>query len=186
MIGVLIFMEHPFIIKIENQRFYENQEVELCSHGEIYLNANGTVLTKAGMDEEWGISESALALLRSLWDDYTSNIEFGDGLIVHGCGTTLMINCPISIHWNVKHQNDRVILTDFIKVTTTNPETGSVYYPDLRVDISREEYKNQIVTFALQAKSFFDDGTSKKFIDDYDKEMYQEFWTEYFELLKRV
>ncbi|WP_442599754.1 hypothetical protein [Neobacillus sp. D3-1R] len=179
-------MSQPFMIRIENQRFLENHDEDLCSHGEIYLSVNGTILTKAGIDEEWGISESALALLRTLFTDHQSDIEFGEGLIVHGCGAILMVNCPISIHWTVKHLKNRVILSNFIKVTTTNSETGSIYYPELKVDISWQEYKDQLVSFALEAKDFFQDITTKRFADEYDKEMYEEFWNEYLLLLKRV
>jgi len=176
------------IIKIENQRWLcnDNGEEDLCSHGEIYLNVNGTIITQSGMDEEWGISESALALLRTLDKDYFCDPDNEEGLILHGCGLILMMGCPISIHWTVKHIDDQVILTDFVKVATVNPETGSVHYPELEIKLSRNEYKNQVVSFALHAKKFFDNSKEKRTSDAFDKEMYEEFWNEYNQLLKNT
>ncbi|KFN02697.1 hypothetical protein DJ93_1135 [Bacillus clarus] len=36
---------NPFIIKIENQKWLLGDKGDLCSHGEIYLNVNGTIIT---------------------------------------------------------------------------------------------------------------------------------------------
>ena len=46
----------------------------------LYLNVDGTIITRRGMDEEWGISESALALLRTLDKEYICDIENEEGL----------------------------------------------------------------------------------------------------------
>ncbi|MDQ0861087.1 hypothetical protein [Bacillus sp. V2I10] len=175
---------NPLMIKIENQRWLYNDEKDLCSHGEIILSVNGTIITQSYINEEWGISESALALLRTLDKDYICDPDNEEGLILHGCGTILMMGCPISIHWSVRHIDDQVILSDFVKVTTTNPETGSIYYPGLEIKLSKNEYKNQIVSFALQAKKLFDNSKEKLISDDFDKEMYEDFWGEYNQLLK--
>lgn len=168
-----------FIIKIENQSWLENEEEDLCSHGQIYLSVNGTIITQAGMEEEWGISESALALLRTLDKDYISDVDNKEGLILHGCGTMLMIGCPISIHWTVKHIGDQVVLSDFVKVMTTDPKSGSVYYPGLEIKLSRIEYSKQIIQFAEEVKAFFHTSKEKRFCDEYDEEMYEEFWKEF-------
>lgn len=175
-----------FLIRIENQDWIskECRYQDLCSHGEIYLNVNGTIITQSGMDEQWGISESALALLRTIDQDYISVPKYEEGLILHGCGTILMTNCPISIRWWVRHVGDHVVLSDFLKVETTDPSTGSVYYPDLEVQINKNEYKAQIRAFAQEAKMFFDTFGEKQISDDYDKQMYEEFWDEYNQLLE--
>ncbi|RFU70422.1 hypothetical protein D0469_07495 [Peribacillus saganii] len=177
---------NSFILKIENQRWLTDEDTDVCSHGEIYLNINGTILTQTGIEEEWGISESALALLRTLDRDYTCDPEKEEGLILHGCGLILMMGCPISIHWSVKHKNDKVILSDFVKVTTTNPQTGSVHYPGLVATVSRNEYQNQILSFAQQAKRWFDSSKEKRITDNFDKEMYMDFWSEYNRLIRKA
>lgn len=182
---LLMELSNQFIIKIDNQRWLYNDEEDLCSHGSIYLNVNKTIITQSDIDEEWGISESALALLKTIDKDYICDpYNNEEGLILHGCGAILMMGCPISIHWNVKHIDDLVILSDFVKITTTNPKSGSVHYAGLKVKLSRNEYKKQIVQFALQAKKFFDNSKEKRITYDFDKEMYEEFWNEYKQLLK--
>jgi hypothetical protein len=173
------FVKNHFENKIENQHWLGTAHEDLCSHGELYLNVNGTVITKAGVDEEWGISESALALLRTLDEDYIADPINGEGLILHGCGVLLMVSCPITIHWTVNHMGDKVELSDFVKVESTNPETGSVYYRDLQVTLSRTEFVSKIISFAQQAKRFFDESEEKVILDDFDKTMYDDFWSEY-------
>ncbi|MFB7141268.1 hypothetical protein ACFCYN_16585 [Gottfriedia sp. NPDC056225] len=177
-------MKEHFEIKVSKQNWVCSQEEDLCSHGEIYLNVNGTIITQPGLEEEWGISESALALLRTLNKDYICDPNNEEGLILHGCGTILMNSCPISIHWTVQHLGDQVLLSNFVKVITTNPLTGSIYYRGLQVTISSKEYKELIVSFAIQAKKLFEDSQEKRIDDDFDKEMYKRFWDEFNELLK--
>lgn len=175
-----------FSIRIKNQKWlFENEEEDLCSHGEILLVVNGCSITETGTGDEWGVSESALALLRTIGIDYRSDPDKKYGLLLHGCGTTLMMGCPISIHWTVMHKENRVFLSNFVKITTTDPETGSVYYPNQTVVLDQNEYKRQIVRFAVEAKSFYDTSKSKKFYDDSDKESYELFWEEYNQLLEK-
>lgn len=81
-----------FNFKIETQYWLSNEVEDLCSHGEVHLEVDGTVITQAGRGEEWGISESALALLRTLDADYISHPECEEGLILHGCGTMLCLD----------------------------------------------------------------------------------------------
>lgn len=77
--GEFVIVPQNFIINIENQKWLFNEQEDLCSHGEIYLNVDGTIITQTGMDEEWGISESALALLRTLDKEYICDIENEEG-----------------------------------------------------------------------------------------------------------
>lgn len=179
-------MGKNFEIKILTQHWIDEKfkDEDLCSHGEIYLNVNGVIITQSGLDEEWGISESALALLRTLDKDYICEPVSEEGLIFHGCGAILMMGCPISIHWNVKHCSDEVILSDFVKFTTTNPRIGNIKYKGLKVKLSKKEYIDPIASFALEAKKLFDNSREKIINDDFDKEMYTEFWNEYNYLLK--
>lgn len=172
-------MNQQFDINIVNQHWIGSPREDPCSHGEIYLRVNDTVITQSGIEEDWGLSESALFLLRTIEKEYLSDPINGEGLILHGCGSILMVSCPISIHWTVKHIRDQVELSDFVKVETTNPDTGSKYYPELNVTLSHADYKNKILCFARKAKNFFEESDTKIIVDDHDKEMYQEFWDEF-------
>lgn len=178
-------MNNNFVIKIVNQQWLDEEyaNLDLCSHGEIHLNVGGQIITQPGVNEEWGISESALALLRTIEKDYVIESDYDEGLIYHGCGCILMLGCPISIHWNVKHRDEQVILSDFVKFTTTNPDVGDVRYPGLEVKISKEEYRRQIISFALEAKKLFENSEEKQITDEFDQKIYEDFWEEYNELL---
>lgn len=90
------------------------------------MEVGSTVITQTGIGEEWGISESALALLRTLDSDYVCFPKCEEGLILHGCGALLMSGCPISIHWSVQHKGDEVFLSDFVKFTSTSLIEGKV------------------------------------------------------------
>ncbi|PFK65076.1 hypothetical protein COJ21_24875 [Priestia megaterium] len=173
-------------MKILKQHWIDEQfkDEDLCSHGEIYLSVNGLIITQPRFNEEWGISESALALLRTLDKDYICDPDSEEGLVFHGCGAILMMGCPISIHWSVKHCGDEVLLSDFVKFTTTNPQVGNMEYKEIKVKLSKEEYRDEIISFALQAKELFDNSSEKIISDDFDKDMYREFWNEYNYLLE--
>lgn len=95
-----------------------------------------------------------------------------------------MMGCPISIHWSVKHTETAIILSDFVKVSTTDPDTGTTYYSNLKLQIDKKKYKDQVIAFALMVKNFFKNSPEKIIDDEYDKKMYTEFWTEFNELLK--
>jgi len=174
-----------FKIKILNQHWMEPSKLDLCSHGEIYIKVNDYIITQDGLGEEWGIIESALALLRTVNNDYECDPENEEGLILHGCGTMLMTGCPISIHWSVKHLNDQVILSNFIKIKSTSLETGIIRFPVDEIVLSNQLYNEQIVSFALKAKSFFNQ-SKKQISDEYDQEMYLKFWEEYDSLLNNL
>ena len=134
------------------------------------------------MGEEWGISESALALLRTLKQDYFADPDQLEGLILHGCGCILMMGCPTAIHWSVKHTETDVILSDFVKVSTISD--SGIVYPNLKVQIDKNKYKDQVIAFALTARDFFENSPKKIFDDKYDQEMYKAFWSEFNELLE--
>ena len=64
-------------------------------------NVNETIITQPGLDKEWGISESALVLLRTINKEYRCDPDNETGLIFHGCSAIFMMGCPISIYWSV-------------------------------------------------------------------------------------
>jgi hypothetical protein len=149
----------------------------------LYLNVAGTIITQTGMDEEWGISESALALLRTLDKEYICDIENEERLILHECGTTLMLGCPISIHWTINHIGENVVLKDFVKLISTDQK--AIYYEGLHIEVNENEYRKQIVSFALQAEGLFNKSNEKIISDELDRSMYTDFWTEYDYLLNK-
>lgn len=82
--------------------------------------------------------------------------------------------------------NDQVVLKEFVKAAIIDTKIGSVHYTELEIKLSRNEYKNQVVSFALQVKKLFHNSKEKRISDDFDKELYEDFWNEYNQLLKQT
>ncbi len=176
-------MNGTFKISIVEQGWIEegSSANDLCSHGKISLKVGGVAL--ANEDDWFGISESALAMLRTLESNHTSENPVADRMVFHGCGLILMMGCPIGIDWSVKHLNDELVgLSDFVYYPETNEELA-VRYSDLKVELSLAEYREQVVGFARKAEDLFV-GVEKLFDDDYEKHEYTSFWTEYRKLVR--
>ena len=134
---------------------------------------------------DYGISEGALALLRTLESDYSpSEGGFPERLLPHGCGMILMMSCPIGIDWSVSHINGRVRLRDVVRYDSTD-DAEATHFPEVVVELSEDEYRRQIVAFGQKAKEPFA-GVEKDIPDEWDREQYEQFWKEYEELLARA
>jgi hypothetical protein len=159
----------------------EQTEYDLCSHGKIRLVIGGYVISSG--EEEYGISESALALLRTLASNHSRMYPVAERLVFHGCGTLLMMGCPIGINWNVTHTPDGVRLDNIVRYDTTNEEQG-VKFNGLQVLLTEEDHRRRVVAFALQAKQFFQE-SPRSYYDDFDQQQSEAFWAEYETLLEK-
>lgn len=178
-------MKKLFEIKILTQNwlsFKDADKYDLCSHGTIFLRINDVEILSS-QDEDWGISETALSLLRSANSDYPKE-GHDDTIIFHGCGTILMMGCPIRVTWKTKHIKNHVILENFKKFPTTN-EKDVIEYPKISVKLRKSEYASIIYDFAKQAKLLFE-GIEKEIEDKFDRTMYENFWNEFNDLLEKV
>ena len=79
----------------------------------------GGAVIASGDDGDYGISEGGLALLRTLDQPHTADHPIAEHLIPHGCGTMLMMGCPIGLDWEVRHRGDDVLLSNVIAYPTT-------------------------------------------------------------------
>ncbi|YCA45599.1 hypothetical protein M1E11_10590 [Bacillus sp. JZ8] len=179
-----------FKVNIINQYWLGEEVHDLCSHGELYIKAGDVVITNSGRDEEWGISTSALTLLRTLYKEPAFTYqeidpERDEPLITH-CGNALSPGCPISIYWGVQHMEGEITLSNFVKFMTTSYKEGVIDYKDLTVKISEKEYREEIVAFALEVKAFFEQSQKKRIEDDDERESYKAFWEEYNTLLEKA
>ena len=157
-------------------------KVDLCSHGGLRITVGEQVISDG--TEDYGVSETALALLRTLDRDHTPASLVAEKLVFHGCGTMLMMGCPIGIDWSVKHlPGDRVRLANIRRFDTTN-ENDAVRFGDLAVEIDGSAYRHEVIRFAQGVKRFFD-GVAKVPEDAYDREQYEHFWQECDTLLAR-
>ena len=156
--------------------------VDLCSHGRMRIVIGGQVVTDGS--EDYGVSETALALLRTLERDHSRGQPVAERLVFHGCGTMLMMGCPIGIDWSVQHlPGERVRISEVRRFDTTN-DAKAVTFPELTVDLHESEYRRAVTRFATEAKRLFA-GVSKSIEDKWDRQQYDQFWQEYDGLLER-
>ena len=172
-----------FKIEILEQGWLEgcSPEEDLCSHGRIKLTIGGQSITSG--HEDYGISESALALLRTLASNHSDELPVAQRLIFHGCGAILMMACPIGIDWTVSHLEGQTYISNIVRYDTTN-EDDAVRFIGLSATLPKEEYLREIIAFATKAKVPFE-GITKVFPDDFDRINYERFWAEYDLLLEQ-
>jgi hypothetical protein len=146
---------------------------DLCSHGRIRLVIGGTTILDGGPDDEVGISESALALLRTLNADHTPDAPIAEKLIFHGCGLILMMGCDIGVDWEVRHDGDHA------RLSSVSVDGGP--RRDIAATLGRDEYERIVLAFQEATDPF--SGLTKRITDDFDRECYEAFWNEYNEIL---
>lgn len=156
---------------------------DLCSHGGVRLVIGGEVILPGDEDDDYTISTSALALLRTLESDHSPRAPVAEGLILH-CGMLLMLSCPIGVDWSVRHMGGHVVLDDIVRVDTFD-EQGTTRFPGLTVELPEIDYRRRIVAFAEKAKAPFDGVEKVLDPDDWETELYPKFWSEYNTLLDR-
>src|SRR5262245_47880158 len=161
----------------------EEAEHDLCSHGRIRLSIGGRTIDP-GDKYEWGISETALGLLRTLESDHSPERPVTERLIPCGCGAILMMNCGIGIDWSVRHTAERVRVADVVRYDVPGSNAQPVLFPGVSAELAVEEYRRQVVSFAITAKAPFA-GVERRFDDedDFDRQQFERFWEEYDELL---
>jgi len=177
-------MPSLFNIRILEQGWLKgcDPEMDLCSHGKLSLIIGDTRIADEG--EEFGISESALAMLRTIDSNHSADMPVAQRMIYHGCGTILMMGCPIGIDWSVTHlDGETVQIGDIVWYVETNKDKAR-RYSGLTVELPLLEYRSQVWTFARQAKELFC-GITKRPENDFYKRDYEKLWIEYNELIER-
>jgi len=159
----------------------DDSDGDLCSHGTIRLIIGEQTIVDG--EEEYGLSTSALALLRTLERDHTHSAPVADRLLMHGCGLILMRGCPIGVNWSVVHSRGRVALANVERFETTAAAPTRRYAVDITIPF--EEYRQQVLSFAQQVRTFFDDSRPRVLPDKFDQEQFHDFWSEYLQILKR-
>jgi hypothetical protein len=149
-------------------------ESDPCSHGRLRIVIGQRTVADGELD--LGISESALALLRTLDQDRRS-AEEQERLILHGCGLILMMGCPIGIDWDVEHDGDVVRVRNVVVCDGT--AAGDERDLHLSVDVPATEYREQVVALAEAVEHFFAASPHKAFDDSFDGEQYADFWREF-------
>jgi hypothetical protein len=136
----------------------------------------GRVIAPGDGERSYTINTSALALLRSLESDHSPARPVADRLVLH-CGMLLMTSCPIGIDWSVSHAGGRVRLYDVVRYDAVD-EREAERFSGLSVELESDEYRRKVAAFAEHAKQLFV-GAEKALEDDFDRELYEQFWGEF-------
>jgi hypothetical protein len=179
-----------FELRIRNQRWLgepNEQSHDGCSHGGIHAVIAGTVVTSE--DDEYGISQSALSLLRTLEQDHTRASPVSGGyLLCHGCGYPIAFGCSnFGTDWVVHHDGDTVVLTQathYSSVPAGRADPRDTEF-DVHARVPVERYRRQIVAFAGEVRDFFATSEPRQ-LEDWEQELHEQFWTEFDERLERA
>jgi hypothetical protein len=140
-----------FELKLLNQHWFENRDDpnsmqwDTTTHGNIRLAVNGEDISGCDLpDNELGINQSSVALLRSVLIDH--ELDENDPLFYHGCW--ILGTCPNRIiDFRVTHDLDDVNLDHFVVSGVNDPKK----HFEKRIVISNREYAEQILEFAREA-----------------------------------
>ena len=168
-----------FNIKILSHEWISNEDTEsdLCSHGKLELTI-GKEKILSESDGDWTISTSVLQLLRCIEPNPNTEKDFNP---IMCCGMLLMIGCPIGLYFDLKHQNDKILIRNIIKQYGTS-DNEQIIYPNIVAEINKKDFALNILSLAKEVKLFFKNEPKKNIDDDMDKELWTKFWEEFNEL----
>ena len=169
-------MSTRFSIEIVEQGWIapDAGDEDLCSHGRIRLVIEDETILDGGPDVGVGVSETALALLRTLDSDHTRDAPVAERLVFHGCGMILMLGCYMGVDWEVHHDGDQVQLS---KVCVDDGPAQNI-----ATTLTRNEYEGALLAFADEATQPFR-GVTKRVTGEFERDQYQAFWGEYNQIL---
>jgi len=168
---------NKFKIDILSKKWlFEPSENDLCAHGQLKVKIGDEIIVDEKNDDGWTISATAQLLLRTLERSHSKKEPVGDQLIPC-CGHFLVYDddmeevyvgsCPSGFDWEVKHEDDKVIL---------KTENG------IETQIDFVDYKTKILEFVDEVEQFYKDSPKKEIpTDEFDRKGYLQFWKEWHE-----
>jgi len=179
-------VDPQFKLEITSQYWlgpFEDGSVDTCSHGSIRAVIGGVVVTAD--EPEYGIIQSALALLRTLEQDHTPATRVTDYfLLCHGCGYPMSFGCGnFGSDWVVRHIGEQVVLTVATHRDATL-EPSRVRFDAMAV-VPADDYRREIVAFAAEARRFHV-ASGPRTVEDWEQDFHDRFWAEFDERLKRA
>jgi len=180
-------MNCDFSIQILRQNWLNGDSLnDLCSHGEIELwIGNQQIARDEQLGEDglsYGISETALGLLRTLRYRHTGMNRVAEHLIQAGSGAILMMGCNIGIDWTLRHNQESVCISNVVRYDS-NDVSKEIRFPNLKIEIAWINYAKQVIAFAKEAKTFFENLPKNQSGETIEGE-YDAFWLEYDNLLE--
>jgi hypothetical protein len=162
------------IIELRDPHWISDRDTEhdLCAHGGVEIRVNDIVFSD-GIDTNWTVSAAALHLLRTLTRDHTKEHPICENLIPC-CGfnmyeqgegeDVLLLECSYGTNFEVKHYQDKVILTNQNSEKTT---------------ITNDEWQQSVFLFADAVENFYRLNEPKQTQDEIDPLGYDAFWKEW-------
>ena len=89
-----------------------------------------------------------------------------------------MLSCPIGIYLDLTHKNGEITIENVVKQFGTS-EKSIVKYSDLKVKIPKKEFAIQVLKIAETVLDFFEKQPERKFSDETNKKMWENFWIEF-------
>jgi hypothetical protein len=168
-----------FELKLLSQNWADNDlgnRNDLCSHGALYLRIGDNEVANEG-DGDWTVSTSALIMLRSAISDYATDES---APMIHHCGLLMMMGCPISISWTVRHNENEVTVSELRKQPTVNSEDVISYLTgNETVSIKKATYVRQVLRFSNLVGDFLIGSPTRVIDDEYDRTEYSDFLDEF-------
>lgn len=176
-------MAQPFEIKLlHSGQTCPDPIHDTCLTGALRVTINGVVVADDD-DDDYGIADSALALMRTVDRDHSlaDPVIRSRFLLCHDCAFPDLACSAFGTTWTVTHRDGAIHLAE-IESYTTQPIRRHLTFPDAEADVAEEDYRSEVVRFARHAKdAYFADGP--RIVDPDWRDLYDAFWHEYDDLL---
>jgi hypothetical protein len=150
-----------------------NNETDLCSHGDVYLQIGDYVLSNEHSNG-WTVASAALRLMKSAIEEYDGE---NDLQILPCCGYLRMFpSCPNYVTWSTKLE-DHVVQISNLEASENKVNGHKIYNETFIIDL--KQYQKQIVNFAKKVREFYIDSKPRIIDDEFDREQYELFWKEF-------
>lgn len=153
----------------------KSQAYDYCIHGKVIFKIGDKLLSD---NTEWCISASAYRFLHTLFENHFMGAE---DFLIPCCGhfmipsedklSVSISSCSTGIDFSIIHEDESITI-----VTADNTEYRIPY----------EEYKRAVISFAKQVTDFYKTNPSREFEDDFDKDGYSAFVTEWYSLYDKA
>ena len=153
----------------------KEQAYDCCIHGNVIFKIGDNLLSD---NTEWCVSASAYRFLHTLFENHFIGAE---EFLIPCCGhfiipskdkTSVTISgCSNGIDFNIIHEDETITI-----VAADNTEYR----------IPFKDYKKAVVSFAKQVMDFYQANPPREFKDDFDKDGYSAFITEWYSLYDRA
>ena len=153
----------------------KEQVYDCCVHGNIIFKIGDTLLSD---ETEWCASASAYRFLHTLFENHFMGTEdflipcFGHTMIpTEDKNAVNIVGCTNGIDFNIIHQQENIIIE-----TTDNT----------KYQVPFSEYKNAVLSFVKQVMEFYKSNPPREFEDNFDKDGFSAFITEWYTLYNKA